>query len=72
MATLLDASHAFTSGMALAKPCPLCNGERGYSQTQGLRGLDEILQYIRPLFNNDIIMPQDEAGPSGVVDLTVD
>ena len=34
----------------LSKSCPACRGDRGYSQTVRLKGLDDLLKGVQPLF----------------------
>ena len=34
------------------KNCPLCRHERGYSETTIIRGLDELMRGIKPIFQN--------------------
>ena len=64
---------AGVSDATLIRPCPLCNKERGYSQTQVVHGFDEILSYIQPLLNTTVTQQGSfdfrsmVAGPSGIV-----
>ena len=37
----------------LSKSCPACRGERGYSQTVRLHGLDDLVKGLQPLFAED-------------------
>ena len=49
----VDGYYASDRETLLTKACPHCRAERGYTQTTRLKGLDELLSGVQPLFAAD-------------------
>ena len=50
--------------IGMNRKCPLCRHDRGYSETSLIRGLDELLKGIKPIFENSNLEAQNSAEPT--------